>query len=1091
MKRSLTAFRSFAAWAPMLIAAVVFLTAAGANAQTPQFTNTSTNTSNNIYPWASSSSNNKIQNPYLPNEIVGAYAGNITKVYWRHWISSSMYGSTTYSGVKIWMGQVAGNFQTNPSYSPNTYMTAGMQLCLDAPTYTVPAGSQGSWFSFQLQTPFYYNPANSLIIVACHGGYTGTGHQLNASSGTSPRRIWASGCTAASGSYDGLVYDIGIDMSSPYTNDAGITALLSPVNFCAGSFPIQVNLKNFGTQPLSSVTIKWVYDGVPQTDIPWSGNLASLADTPITLSPSQSFAPGVPHTLKAWTSMPNNVTDSASLNDTLSVAFKPALSGTFTIGGASPDYPNFTAAVADLNSNGLCGPVVFNVRSGTYTEQITLQSISGASAVNTVTFQSESGNRSDVILQYGSSSSTANMHVVQMGGADYVTFQNMTISNTSTGTYGVAVMFGGGSDYNRFINCALITTPYSSTSNYKAVVYSTSGTMDEYNQFIGNAITGGSYGVYWMGGSSSSLERENIFDGNTVTGQYYMGMYTYYQHTITVKDNVVIRDGGYSYGYLLYAYYYQGPYQIVGNKLIAKNVTYTYGIYNYAYGSANSPASRPLIANNFIKTVGTSTQYGMYLYYTSYANVYHNTVYQGSNYSSAYSVYSYYNDNIRFKNNIIYAPISGYVIRDYNSTGTNEWDYNVYNQGGPYFAYVYPTGTTYNSFALYQAGTGRDMNSKHMTVQFADEANGDLHLAGASQNDMNMIGTLVPEVTDDIDKDPRVLPYIGADEACYILPNTLNYELQDATGKPLAYVNAPGQVYFNYNFTFPDFAMTTTVTLNFINVVTNQQVWTTNFQISKLQGQPAVGTYAVNIPGTVPPGTYKIDVILNTKNSCDAYQDYALTPGVLLIVPQGQIPCVVWPGDANNDGIVNYGDRSGLNKYIILANLSPTWLQGPGRYRADAATNPLTYYTWTAQPAVPWNTPQGCYMDTDGNGTINGFDYLAIKMNWMTQHGTPKAAEAGFTPEVFDMDQNYPNPFNPSTTLRYSAPERSEVTLVVTDMLGREVATLVNGTIEAGVYTSVFDASTLESGGYVATIRMTGLESGTTFSKTVRMTVVK
>jgi len=53
------------------------------------------------------------------------------------------------------------------------------------------------------------------------------------------------------------------------------------------------------------------------------------------------------------------------------------------------------------------------------------------------------------------------------------------------------------------------------------------------------------------------------------------------------------------------------------------------------------------------------------------------------------------------------------------------------------------------------------------------------------------------------------------------------------------------------------------------------------------------------------------------------------------------------------------------------------------------------------------------------------------------------------------------------------------------------VATLVNGTIEAGVHTSVFDASTLESGGYVATIRMTGLESGTTFTKTVRMTVVK
>ncbi len=915
------------------------------------------------------------------------------------------------------------------------------------------------------------------------------GYQGNIDAGTPAGAVWFE-----PGSYSLSRTEIYYTVTTA-PNDAGVMTIDEPSNFCPGTLDIKATIKNFGINQVTSLTVNWQYDGVPQTPYNFVGLLDTLTQasrqTQVTLG-TKTFASGISHTIKAWTTLPNGQPDTVNTNDTAFVTVKPAFSGTYTIGGASPDYPNFAAAVADLKAIGLCGPAVFNVRSGTYTEQIDITQINGASAVNTVTFQSESGNRDEVILQYGSSTSTTNMHVVAMSGADYVTFQNMTIRNTSTGSYGVAVQFNGGSDYNRFINCVLAGQPYTSTTNYRAVVYSTSGTMDEYNQFIGNSVTGGSYGFYWMGSSSSSLERENVFEGNTVTGQYYMGMYTYYQHTATVKDNVVIRDGGYSGAYLLYAYYYQGPYKITGNKLIAKNISsYTYGIYNYAYGSANSPASRPLIANNFVRMMGSSSNYGIYAYYTSYADVFHNTVYNTSTYSSAYSVYSYYNDNIRFKNNIIYNTNAGYVIRDYNSSGTNEWDYNIYNQAGPYFAYVYPTGTTYSSFALYQAGTGRDMNSKIWTVQFADQANGDFHLAGASQNDMNVIGTLLPEVTDDIDKDPRVLPYIGADEACYILPNTLSYELQDGSGKPLAYVNAPGQAYFYYNFTFPDFAMTTTVTLNFINVVTNQQVWTTNFQVSKLQGQPAVGTYAVNIPGTVPPGTYKIDVILNTKNSCDAYQDYALTPGVLLIVPQGQIPCVVWPGDANNDGIVNYGDRSGLNKYIILANLSPTWLQGPGRYRADAATNPLTYYTWTAQPAVPWNTPQGCYMDTDGNGTINGFDYLAIKMNWMKQHGTPKAAEAGFTPEVFDMDQNYPNPFNPSTTLRYSAPERSDVTLVVTDMLGREVATLVNGTIEAGVHTSVFDASTLESGGYVAKIRMTGLESGTTFSKTLRMTLVK
>ncbi|MDH7561739.1 MAG: dockerin type I domain-containing protein, partial [bacterium] len=199
------------------------------------------------------------------------------------------------------------------------------------------------------------------------------------------------------------------------------------------------------------------------------------------------------------------------------------------------------------------------------------------------------------------------------------------------------------------------------------------------------------------------------------------------------------------------------------------------------------------------------------------------------------------------------------------------------------------------------------------------------------------------------------------------------------------------------------------------------------------------------------------------------------TSTALLIVPQGQVPCVVWPGDVNNDGIVNYGDRSGLNRYILQANLNPTWIMGPGRYRPDAATNPLTYLMWEPQPSVPWATPEGCYMDTDGNGTVNGYDYIAIRVNWMRTHGTPKASTG--VVETFALEGNYPNPFNPTTTIRYALPERSEVELRVLDMLGREVAVLVRGTVEAGVHTAVFDARGLESGAYTAVVRMTGLET--------------
>ena len=70
-------------------------------------------------------------------------------------------------------------------------------------------------------------------------------------------------------------------------------------------------------------------------------------------------------------------------------------------------------------------------------------------------------------------------------------------------------------------------------------------------------------------------------------------------------------------------------------------------------------------------------------------------------------------------------------------------------------------------------------------------------------------------------------------------------------------------------------------------------------------------------------------------------------------------------------------------------------------------------------------------------------------------------------PKVVALDQNYPNPFNPSTVIGYQLPERSKVELVVFDMLGRKVATLVNGQIEAGIHQVTFNARNLASGVYL------------------------
>jgi hypothetical protein len=68
--------------------------------------------------------------------------------------------------------------------------------------------------------------------------------------------------------------------------------------------------------------------------------------------------------------------------------------------------------------------------------------------------------------------------------------------------------------------------------------------------------------------------------------------------------------------------------------------------------------------------------------------------------------------------------------------------------------------------------------------------------------------------------------------------------------------------------------------------------------------------------------------------------------------------------------------------------------------------------------------------------------------------------------EKFSLSQNYPNPFNPSTKISWQSPLGSHQTLKIYDVLGREVATLVNEYRDAGIYEVEFDGSQLSSGVY-------------------------
>lgn len=90
---------------------------------------------------------------------------------------------------------------------------------------------------------------------------------------------------------------------------------------------------------------------------------------------------------------------------------------------------------------------------------------------------------------------------------------------------------------------------------------------------------------------------------------------------------------------------------------------------------------------------------------------------------------------------------------------------------------------------------------------------------------------------------------------------------------------------------------------------------------------------------------------------------------------------------------------------------------------------------------------------------------FVITINSETSVSNEPVAEL---PTVVELDQNYPNPFNPSTTIAFGVPQSSKITLEIFDVLGRKVATLLQGENKsAGRHTINFDASSLSSGMYI------------------------
>jgi hypothetical protein len=110
-------------------------------------------------------------------------------------------------------------------------------------------------------------------------------------------------------------------------------------------------------------------------------------------------------------------------------------------------------------------------------------------------------------------------------------------------------------------------------------------------------------------------------------------------------------------------------------------------------------------------------------------------------------------------------------------------------------------------------------------------------------------------------------------------------------------------------------------------------------------------------------------------------------------------------------------------------------------------------------------------------------------LNWLYGNTATPGAPNEVVPTEFSLMQNYPNPFNPETNIPFALPVRSNVKLSVYDLLGREVATLAEGTFEAGAHTVNWNASELSSGVYFYRLDAQGAQQN--FNSTRKVVLMK
>ena len=408
-------------------------------------------------------------------------------------------------------------------------------------------------------------------------------------------------------------------------------------------------------------------------------------------------------------------------------------SGTFTV-GAGADFGTIQAAVNSLK-DGIDGPVVINIKRGIYNENVEIPEIPGASATNTITIQSESGDYHDVQIYHNNYSEPpysddkmfAEYGVFTVAGADWVTLRGLDLTTTDLNYPGV-LHVKNESRHLTVDGCHIhtgISTSYSTDIN---LIYTYSRNVayqnNDYMTVKNCLLEGGYIGVRMGGTGHVALPKEvgGVIENNIIRNQGTKAIYCMDELGAKIRGNRIENDQTtkefYGFDGQLRDEYSES-FEIVGNKF---NFNLSSSCDPISMREMKGTAEAPVIvANNEIVVCrDNSGSFGIKLGSASQnVNIVYNTVNMNGNAkSTALLLNNAGIENINVLNNILMNNAGGYAYSYNNADCVSKpaYAHNVAYTTGSVFAYAKTDIASYDDWKA----ISKETDGQNVAVEFFD-----------------------------------------------------------------------------------------------------------------------------------------------------------------------------------------------------------------------------------------------------------------------------------------------------------------------------------------------------------------------------------